>query len=382
METAQVNFTSESPVLAISLELACKSWRLGLHDGRHPKASVHSVDAELPAERLEQAVNVVKMQARKWELPDQTRIVFLYEAGQDAFWIQRALAARGYEAYVVDPASIPVKRQGRRAKTDRLDAIRLVECLRAWLRGELAEVRMVHIPTEEEEAQRHLARERGLLQKEVGQHLDRIGKLLRTVGCWDAVGKDFAERLKQGLVRCHDGKPIPAELGARLQHEWERLLLVEVQWKELERSLRDQLPEPVRGRIAHLERLKAVGRVGATRMVLEFFWRDFNNRRQVGSCIGLTPQPYDSGESRVDQGISKSGNARVRSLAIEMAWFWLKYQPGSELALWFRQRTEGSGPNKRARRIAIVAVARKLVIALWRYLEHGVIPAGAQLKEA
>lgn len=382
METAQVNFTSESPVLAISLELACKSWKLGLHDGRHPKASVHSVDAELPAERLEQAVNVVKMQARKWELPDETRVVFLYEAGQDGFWIQRALAARGYEAYVVDPASIPVKRQGRRAKTDRLDAIRLVECLRAWLRGERAEVKMVHVPTEEAEAQRHFARERGLLQKEIGQHRDRIDKLLRTQGCWDAIGKDFGERLKQDQVRCHDGKAIPPEMRTRLLREWERLLFVEAQWKELEQTLRKQLPERIRERITHLERLKAVGQVGATRLVLEFFWRDFSNRRQVGSCMGLTPQPYNSGNSEVDQGISKSGNAKVRALSIEMAWFWLKYQPGSELAQWFRQRTEGSGPNKRARRIAIVAVARKLIIALWRYLEHGVIPAGAQLKEA
>jgi transposase len=380
METAQGNFTPESVMLTVSLELACAAWKLGLHDGRHPKVSVHNADAEFPAERLEQAVEIVKAQARKWGLPDQTRIVFVYEAGQDGFWIQRALTGKGYEAYVVDPASIPVKRQARRAKTDRLDAIRLVECLRAWLRGELAEVRMVHVPSEEAEAQRHWARERGVLQKEIGQHLDRIGKLLRTQGCWDAVGEDFAERLRQGLVLRYDGKPIPVEMRTRLLREWERLVFIQGQWKELERSLK-QLPEPVRERIAHLKRLKAVGHVGATRLVLEFFWRDFSNRRQVGSCIGLTPQPYDSGDSHVDQGISKSGNARVRALAIEMAWFWLKYQPGSELAQWFRQRTEGSGASKRARRVAIVAIARKLMISLWRYLEHGVIPAGAQLKE-
>lgn len=381
METAQGNFTPESLALTVSLELACKAWKVGLLDGRHPKASVHSVDAEFPAERLEQAVEVVKAQARKWELPAQTRIVFIYEAGQDGFWIQRALTAKGYEAYVVDPASIPVNRQGRRAKTDRLDAIRLVECLRTWLRGEHSEIRMVHVPSEEAEAQRHWARERGLLQKEIGQHLDRIGKLLRTQGCWDAVGKDFGARLKQGLVCRYDGKPIPAEMRTRLLREWERLLFVEAQWKELALSWK-QLPEPVRERITRLERLKAVGRVGATRLVLEFFWRDFNNRRQVGSSLGLTPQPYDSGESRVDQGISKNSNAKVRALSIEMAWFWLKYQPDSELAQWFRERTEGSGPNKRAKRIAIVATARKLMIALWRYLEHGVIPAGASLKEA
>ena len=128
--------------------------------------------------------------------------------------------------------------------------------------------------------------------------------------------------------------------------------------------------------------LKAVGRVGALRLVLELFWRQFDNRRQVGACVGLVPQPYDSGESRVDQGISKQGNRRVRALLIEMAWMWLRYQPHSALAQWFKQRTRGSGPNKRARRIAIVAVARRLVIALWRYLEHGVVPNGAALKAA
>jgi len=142
------------------------------------------------------------------------------------------------------------------------------------------------------------------------------------------------------------------------------------------------LPEATRSRIEQLERLKGVGQVGALRLVLELYWRDFDNRRQVGSCVGLVPQPYDSGESRVDQGISKQGNRRVRALLIEMAWFWLRYQPGSALTKWFMERTGGSGTNKRGKRIAIVAVARRLAIALWRYLEDGVVPAGAALKAA
>jgi transposase len=171
-------------------------------------------------------------------------------------------------------------------------------------------------------------------------------------------------------------------LQERLAREWERLALAAQQLSALEASLVAKLPAPVQERITRLMRLKGVGQVGAMRLVLELFWRDFTNRRQVGACVGLVPQPYDSGESRVDQGISKQGNRRVRALLIEMAWFWLRYQPTSALAQWFAQRTTGSGPNKRGKRIAIVAVARRLVIALWRYLQNGVIPEGALMKAA
>jgi transposase len=148
----------------------------------------------------------------------------------------------------------------------------------------------------------------------------------------------------------------------------------------LESTLIEQLPTPAQERMQHLRKLKGVGKVGAVRLVLELFWRRFNNRREVGSCVGLVPQPYDSGESHVDQGISKQGNRRVRALLIEMAWMWLRYQPESAISRWFIKRTVGTGANKRSKRIAIVAVARRLVIALWRYVEDGVIPEGAQLK--
>jgi transposase len=313
-------------------------------------------------------------------LSDQTRIVVLYEAGQDGFWIERSLSALGYEVLIVDPASIPVERRSRRAKTDRLDAIKLVVCLLGWLRGECDRMHVIRVPTAEAEAQRHLARDRGELQKEIGQHRDRIRKLLRTVGCWDSVEGRFSKRLEQGAVQSQDGQPLPAQLKARLERECERLALVEKQLAALEASLVEELPEAVSKRIEQLMRLKAIGRVGASRLVLELYWRDFDNRRQVGSCVGLVPQPYDSGESRVDQGISKQGNRRVRALLIEMAWFWLRYQPSSVMAKWFAQRTGGVGPNKRGKRIAIVAVARRLAIALWRYLKYGEIPAGAEFK--
>jgi transposase len=314
----------------------------------------------------------------KWAVPQGARVVVSYEAGQDAFWIQRELEKQGYEALVIDPASIPVERHARRAKTDRLDAIKLVTSLLAWLRGERDRMHVVRVPSEAAEAQRHLVRERGQLQKEVLQHRDRMRKLLRTVGCWDSIDGAFAQRLKAGKVRCHDERALPVPLQARLSSECERLALAEKQLDALQAAMVEALPEAVRTDIAALTKLKGIGGVGATRMKLELFWREFDNRRQVGACVGLVPQPYDSGQSRVDQGISKQGNRRVRALAIEMAWFWLRYQPDSKLSKWFARRTQGNG--KRGRRIAIVAVARRLVIALWRYLKDGVVPEGAVVK--
>jgi transposase len=369
-----------TPVLAISLELAGKAWKVAATDGSRVNPAVIKVDESALGKRLEQLIAALAGIKQKWRLGAQVRTVVIYEAGQDGFWIARALQARGVQVLVVDAASVAVSRHARRAKTDRLDALRLLQALRGWLRGEAGELRVLHIPSEEAEARRQLPRERGLLQKEIGQHRDRMRKLLRTVGCIDELEGDFGQRLVAGEVRCADGKPVPAALRERLQHECERLQLAWRQLRGLEKTLLQQLPEPVQRCIAQLAALKGVGWVGAMRLVLELFWREFSNRRQVGACVGLVPQPYDSGDSRVDQGISKQGNGRVRALLIEMAWMWLRYQPGSDLAQWFARRTAGSG--KRGKRVAIVAVARRLAIALWRYLKDGVLPQGAQMKTA
>ena len=380
MEPTRTNKSTPSDmILAVSLELATKSWKLGLQDGNRENAAIKSVSADEPAVRFQQVIDEIGKIKAKWNLPDDVRTVVLYEAGQDGFWIARALMERGVEAVICDPASLQVTRQARRAKTDRLDAIKLVAVLRRWLGGDRDCMRVIRMPSVEAEAERHHVRDRGEMQKEAMQHRDRIRKLLRTVGCWDSADGNFAQRLTQGDLRCHDGAALPAHLVERLHRECARLALVQDQFKELEKNLIDALPVPERERAAKLQRLKAVGEVGAVRLTLELFWRKFKNRREVGACVGLVPQPYDSGESRRDQGISKQGNRRIRALLIEMSWFWLRYQPGSVISRWYAQRV-GDGKSKRSMRVAIVAVARRLVIALWRYLEHDVVPEGAVLK--
>jgi transposase len=377
--------TRDAQTLTVSLELAGKNWKVALQEDSRLKPSVHTTKQEEAAKRLEEAIGLMETARREWRLAPSCRVVVLYEAGQDGFWISRALEQRGYEVVIVDPASIPVERQTRRAKTDRLDAIRLLSCLRGWLRGERDRLHAVRVPTPEAEETRHLIRERGQLQKEVGQHRDRIRKLLRTVGCWvQTVGPGFGRQLERGQIVCHDGVALPQCLRQRLIREYERLALAARQLQELEAALPGQLDDTTAKLVATLKKLRGIGEVGAHRLILELFWRRFDNARQVGSCVGLVPQPYDSGQSRVDQGISKQGNRRIRALLIEMAWMWLRHQPDSSLAKWFLRRT-GTGTadpsaGKRGRRVAIVAVARKLVIALWRYLKDGVIPEGAELK--
>lgn len=237
------------PVLAVSLELAAAKWKVALHDGRREKPAVHTVPQPQAAARLQATLDLIEIHKEKWSLPEDVRIVS-YEAGQDAFWICRALRRRHIECHVVvvDPASIPVERHQRRAKTDRLDVIKLVINLRAWLRGERDRMHVVHMPSQEDEATRHLMRERGQLQKEILQHRDRMRKLV-TIGCWDAVDhRTFAGRLERGEVHCHDGAPLPRELHERLLRECERLALVKHQLAVLEKTRQTNVPALARKR--------------------------------------------------------------------------------------------------------------------------------------
>lgn len=366
--------------LALSLELSVSSWKLAASDGCRDRPSTFTADAAEAQSRLQQVLDLISRLIARWCLPQDVPVTVMYEAGQDGFWIARALEAAGIRAIVCDPKSIPVPRDARRAKTDRLDAKRLLENLIAWLRGERDRFRVVYVPIEQAEASRHLLRDRGQLQKEIGQHRDRLRKLLRLEGCWVTPEADVAKLLEAGGLRRWDGSALPPELVRRLQGECERLALASKQLKDLERDVMDLLPQPVQRSIKTLQKLCGVGPAGSMRFETEFNWRHFTNRRQVGAALGLVPQPYDSGQSHQDQGISKASNRRVRSLMIEMAWMWVRYQPASEITQWYLRRTQGAG--KRMKRVAIVAVARRLAIALWRYVTQGVIPAGAMLKTA
>src|SRR6201993_5332111 len=213
MRTHGTDWDNATDVLAVSLELSAGKWKVALHDGRRESPAIHTVAQPQAAARLQAVLTLIATQRQAWSLPEDTRVVVSYEAGQDAFWICRALQAHGIECYVVDPASIPVERHKRRAKTDRLDAIKLVINLRAWLRGERDRMHVVHVPSPQNEASRQLMRDRGQLQKEVLQHRDRMRKLLVTLGCWDEVDhKHFAARLARDEVKCQDGAPLPPEL--------------------------------------------------------------------------------------------------------------------------------------------------------------------------
>ena len=310
------------------------------------------------------------------------RVVVIQEAGLDGFWIHRLLEANGIESHVVDPASIAVDRRHRRAKTDVIDGEMLLRTLMAWARGERRVCSMVRPPSPDEEDRRRLTRERGTLLKERTQHTNRIKGLLAGQGIadYDPLRKDRLARLD--ALRTGDGRPLPERLKAEIRREIERVDLVVSQMAVVERE-RDALvgmtsdPAPETA-AAVLVRLKGIGPELGSLIWLEALYRGFSNRRQIAAYAGLAPSPWQSGGTDREQGISKSGNRRLRHALVELAWFWLRHQPASALSVWFRARV-GQGRG-RIRRIAIVALARKLLVALWRYATQGVVPAGATFK--
>lgn len=270
--TRQHHFMPPEAIFAVALELSNASWKIAMNDGKHANATIHTVSAEGASQRLDQLTAEIEKIRTKWNVDDQVRTTVLYEAGQDGFWIYRALMKLdGYDVHICDPSSIPVARAARRAKTDRLDAILLLETLLAWLRGERHRMRVIHVPSAADEEQRHLLRERGILQKESMQHRDRILKLLRTVGCWHGVEGDIGARLASGQLRCYDGSPLPPALLTRLQRECDRIAVLEEQFAAIETGLIGELKPASQERVAHLRKLKGVGPVGAARLVAELF---------------------------------------------------------------------------------------------------------------
>jgi len=364
----QVN--TEGRKLYMAFELADKEWKLFFTDGSKERSrSIGAGDLV----RLEVEIQKAK---DRFGLKEQTQVISCYEAGRDGFWLHRYLKEKGIKNFIVDPSSIEVDRRKRRAKTDRIDGKKLLRLLLRYSWGEKKAWRVVRVPGVEEEDGRHLHRELGTLKGERTMHSNRIRSFLKLHGISEVqpLRGDF-EQCVEG-IRLWDGREVPGEVKERLKREHRRLMMVQEQIRELERKRKEILEEGGERHIEQMMRLRGIGIESSWKFEKEFFgWRKFQNRREVGALAGLTPTPYDSGESRREQGINKAGNRRVRSMAIEIAWIWIRYQPGSKLSQWFKERYAQGG--KRMRRIGIVAVARRLLIDVWRFLEHGVIPEGA-----
>jgi len=339
-------------------------------------ARIRTVDAGELADLREE----IDQAKRRFRLPEETPVKSCYEAGRDGFWLHRYLASLNIANLVVDSASIEVNRRAKRTKTDRLDAAKLLTMLIRYYGGEETVWSVVHVPSIEAEDLRHLHRQLCSLKVSYTRHVCRIGGLLATQGVTLPLHPEFLNSL--AAVRLWDGHPLPPGLMARLKREYATLLSVEQEIQDLEKE-RETLIEtsdvPCVGMVRQLMKLKGIGPTSAWLFVMEFFaWRQFRNRREVGALAGLSPTPYQSGGESHEQGISKAGNRRVRAMAIEIAWGWLHHQPDSELSRWYYEVFEEGG--KRRHKIGVIALARKLLVALWRYLETGEIPAGAELK--
>jgi transposase len=371
-----MNCTTSSVRLHLAFELGWSQWKLAFTIGHGQPARLRTIAAR-DLERLLQEIAKAK---RRFELPEDAEVVSCYEAGRDGFWLHRWLTSQGIVNSIVDSASIEVNRRKRRAKSDRLDAAKLVSMLLRYHAGETKVWSVVRVPAPDDEDRRQLHREIIAIQDERTQHVNRIKAFLASQGiALAAVKPNFPEVL--GSLRSCNGWPLGADLQQRLLREFARWQLAEQQIRELEAERRKRIRNddtPHVDKVRCLLELLGVGPTGSWLLVYELFaWRAFSNRRQIGAIVGLTPTPFDSGERRREQGISKAGNKHVRRLLIELAWYWLRWQPDSALSQWYNRRFACHG--KRARKVGIVALARKLLIVFWRFLETGEVPPGARL---
>ena len=375
--TRTIEATAIESILFVSFELGESSWKLAFTVGLGQRGRQRTVVArDLAGVRGE-----IARAKQRFGLPATCSVKSCYEAGREGFWLHRWLEAEGIDNRVVDASSIEVNRRLRRAKTDRMDATRLMVLLVRFWYGERRVWSVVRVPSVEEEDRRHLHRELLTMKRDRTRLANRIQGLLANQGLRVNWRKPLPRQLD--ALRSWDGAPLAQGLRARLDQEQERLELLNRQIEALEATRRERIragsAEPVVGKVSQLLTLQGVGSNSAWLYVMEFFgWRQFRNRREVGALAGLTPTPYQSGESHREQGIAKAGNRHVRAMAIEIAWGWLRFQPESALARWYETRF-GHG-SSRLRRIGIVALARKLLIELWRFLETGVVPEGAVLK--
>lgn len=368
--------TERVAVLYLAFELGWSEWKLAFGTGPRANVRLRTIGGRNTVALVEEIAKAKK----RLGLPDDAPVVSCYEAGRDGFWLHRFLARQGVANNVVDSSSIEVKRRGRRRKTDRLDVGKLLSMLIRWDHGERDVWSVVQVPSAADEDRRQLHRELLELKAERTQHTNRIKGLL--AGCGLAVPKideSFPEVLS--ALRTWDGQPVLEGLHQRLLREHERWRLVDKLVHDLEneraRKIRGSADEPM-AKVRTLMQLRGIGANSAWLFVMEFFgWRQIKNRKQLAALAGLAPTPYQSGDSDHEQGISKAGNRRLRTMAVEIAWCWLHYQPGSALSQWYGQRFAKG--NSRQRRIGIVALARKLLVALWRYLTTGEVPAQAEV---
>ena len=365
-----------APTLYLAFELGNRDWKLGFTTGfgQPPR------ERTIAARDLAALATELRQAKRRFALPAEAPVLSCYEAGRDGFWLHRALVAQGIANLVVDSSSIEVNRRRRRAKSDRLDVRKLLTMLLRYATGERRVWHVVHVPTPAQEDRRQLHRELLTTKRDRARVTNRIKGLLAAQGVRLATLARFGTELP--AVRTWDGTPLPPALTTRLEREWQKVLQLTKQIRALEAERRERLhtsADPTVRQVRQLLALRAIGLESAWLYVMEFFsWRQFANRREVGGLAGLTPTPYQSGDLQREQGITQAGNRLVRAMAIEIAWAWLRWQPESALARWYNARF-GHG-SSRVRRIGIVALARKLLVELWRYLETGVVPEGAVLK--
>jgi transposase len=374
------NAVDYNTTLVLALETSGKNWVVAAHVPGTGLVKAKQVIAP-NADALEGAVEGYRRRAAAGGQVVE-RVILVYEAGYGGFWLARWLMARSIEVHVIQPSSVPVERKKRRAKSDNIDVDLLLRTLLAWLRGEPRVCSMVPIPDEAAEDARRPSRERDELVRERISLTNRIGAVLTTLGIdgFNPLRKDRRKRLE--TLRTPFGQPLPEHAKAKIVRSIDRLELVMAQITALEDQrdavLEQDAPGTAERMVQALAMLRSIGAQSATVLVYEAFVRHFSSSKALGSYAGLTGTPFSSGGAEREQGISKAGNQRLRATMGELAWRWVRYQPDSALSKWFRERLAGA--KGRMKKVLIVALARKLLIALWRYASHGVIPEGAVLK--